>query len=420
VTRTFVCVETSEFFTRLLERVVTVEGDRLLHVSTVVPPWDGLDTARIDVRDDPAQVAAAIRAACQSPVAAVFTTQELLIGAVAAVSEVLGVARNPPAAMSAARDKARMKEIWQASGVSTPHGSHYRSRKDLDGADIRFPAVVKPTHGFASCGVRRVETEAELLEQLRKIGLINGTTLTGDGAQRPGFLIEQCLDGAEFSVDTVWFDGQPVADLLLSHVHTQGASSPYFPDRLYLLDRKVRADLRRRVVELTHAAVRALGISYGPTHTEVRFHAGTPYVLEAAARPGAGGMFYEMLRRAHGVDLVRALYLSQVCADRSELTRRLGPMRWQQASPDTDFFWYNMPYRGAGIIKDITGLDELRAQEDVLLCVCFKAPGDHLPPDGDLNANYFCNVLGRHTDRPGGPSIEALLDQYDKAVEVVY
>ncbi|MFE7563235.1 ATP-grasp domain-containing protein [Kitasatospora sp. NPDC057500] len=421
--RTFVCVETTGHFTRALEPVAAAEGDRLLFVSARAEPPAGVRSLRIDVREDPRRAAEAVAAACaDEPAVAAFTNQEPYVIATAALAEALGVGRNPLASASAARDKARMKEVWQAAGVSTPRGTHATSRAGLDLAGVVYPAIVKPTHGFASCGVRRVESEEELLEQVRKIALLNATTMAQGGVPGGGgFLVEQCLEGREFSVDSVWCDGRPAVDLLMTNRSDLVSSGPYFPDRLYVLDPSLPPEVRRAVVDLTHDAVRALGISHGPTHTEVRFHDGTPYVLEAAARPGAGGVFYDLARHALGVDPMRAMYLSLVCEGREEFDRRAEPaLREAQVPRDTSYFWFNVPHRGSGIIRAVEGLDEVRDRAEVLLCVCFKEPGQRLHPDGDLISDYFCNITGRHREVPGGPSLPELLKSFEETIEIVY
>jgi ATP-grasp domain len=250
--------------------------------------------------------------------------------------------------------------------------------------------------------------------------LINATLIAKEGARDCGLLVEQCLEGPEYSVDAVWFGGTPVCELLLSRGSPAALAGPYYPDRLYLLDQSLSAGHRDAVLGLAREAVRALGVGSGATHTEVRFHGDTPYVLETTTRPGAGGMFYDLAEKAHGAEFTRALYLTQVCRDRAELDDRLGRMRWCAVADDTSYFWYNLPYRGCGIIREITGLDELRRRDDVLLCVCYKKPGSYIHSDSDLNTDYFCNIVGRHVREPGGPTLESLLDTYERMIEVLY
>ncbi|MGI5155426.1 ATP-grasp domain-containing protein [Microbispora sp. CA-102843] len=418
---TFVCLETTEFFTRELARVAAVERDQLLLVTAGPPPLEGFPSLVTDARADPAGTAAAIRARCaEAPVAAVLTEREVFLETAAELTELLGVAGNPPEVVRAARDKARMKEIWSAAGVRTPAGRSFRSRAELAPETLTYPVVVKPARGFASCGVRRVDSPAELLEQTKKIALINATLVARESDQDAGLLVEECLDGEEYSVDTVWFDGEPVCEFLLSRGHPGLLAGPYYPDRLYLLQQSLPEERRREVSALARDAVRALGIRSGASHTEVRLRGGVPYVLESSARPGAGGVFYELVRRAHEVDFTRALYLSLVCSDRAELDARLGLVRWRQVPEGASYFWYNLPYRGAGLIEEIAGAEELERREDVLFCVWHKRPGGYLHAYNDLNPDYFCTVVGRHTAAQGGPPLEELVASYDRLIDVGY
>ncbi|MGI5155422.1 ATP-grasp domain-containing protein [Microbispora sp. CA-102843] len=415
--RTLVCVGTTEHYTRRLAEVAAGEGDRLLLV-THVRSLDAVDSLLLDVQPDPDAAAAAVLARCgERPVSAVLTDQELFVVPAAILAAGLGVAADPREAADAARDKARMKELWQAAGVATPTGRRFGSQRELAYARFDYPVVVKPVAGFGSCGVRRVGDERELAEQVRKISLINATTLAGSGST--GFLVEQCLSGPEYCVDTVWVDGRPVLDCVLARAADRDSSGPYYPDRVYTLGDAVPGEVRAAVLDLAHRAIRALGISRGPTHTEVKFDGGTPYVLEAAARPGAGGAFYELARQAYGTDMLRAVYLSLVCGSGAEFDRRWGRPAPQPVEEGVTYFWYNLPYEGSGLIASLTGLDALRARPEVLLATCYSGPGDYVDPD-DLNAFYLCTVMGRHAAEPGSPDLEALLKAYDDLVEVVF
>ncbi|NUO97511.1 MAG: ATP-grasp domain-containing protein [Nonomuraea sp.] len=430
--RTLVCVGTTEHYTRRLAEVAADEGDRLLLVTHTRPPAavgsppvtrpsppDGVDSLFVDVRPDPAAAAAAVLARCGGrPVAAVLTDQELLMIPAAALAAELGVSAHPPEVADAARDKARMKELWRAAGVATPAGRRFGSHREPAGLRFDYPVVVKPVAGFGSCGVRRVDDERELAEQARKISLINATTVARGGGS--GFLVEQWLPGPEYCVDTVWAEGRPVLDCLLSRAADRASSGQYYPDRLYTLDDSVPGTTRAAVLDLAHRAVRALGITRGPTHTEIKFDGGTPYVLEAAARPGAGGAFYELARHAHGVDALRAMYLSLVCGSGAEFDRRWGRPDWRPVEEDVTYFWYNLPYEGSGLITSLTGLDDLRARPEVLLAACYSGPGGHVGPDDDLNAFYLCTVMGRHAAEPGSPDLGALLKVYDDLVKVAF
>ncbi|OLZ72899.1 hypothetical protein AV521_08050 [Streptomyces sp. IMTB 2501] len=414
----FLCLETTDTMTRRLVDVAHSLGDRVLLVSGSNRAPAGTDWLELDLRDEPERVAARIREQTTGTrIIGALTDQEAFVISTTAVAQALGVARYSVEAATNARDKSRMKRLWQAAGVRTPAGAAFRSRNEVVGTHITFPAVIKPTHGYTSGGVRRVDDTAALLAQAQRIGLLNATTVARDATEGTGFLVEQCLRGPEFAVDTVWFNGEPVHDCVMSRNHDEGSDSPYFPDRVYLLDQAMPAEQRNEILDITYAAVRALGITHGATHSEVRYDSGLPYVLETAARPGGSWLAYELMRLAHDADFARALYLSHVCADAEEFKQRLGPVAWRSVPKDVSYFIYFLPHSGAGLIKEIHGLDELAAREEVLLCRCYKRPGSLLLADDDLNAEPFCNVIARQT--PDGPSLQELLSAYDRALTVV-
>jgi carbamoylphosphate synthase large subunit len=419
--RTIVCVETSELFTGMLEKVADAEGDRLLLVTNKPQERARASDLVLDVGGDPGAVADIIRAHCQdAPVAAVLTSDEKLLPRAAAVSEALGVSRNTIEAINAARNKAQMKRLWQAAGVRTPSGQQLTSAKGLDPEQFTYPVIVKPVLGFASCGVRRVESGAELLSQLRKIGLFNATVISREGGPSAGFLVEQCLEGPEYAVETVWFDGEPVSDFIFSRNWGAAATGPWFPDLLYVLDETLPERRREEILDLAHRAVRALGLSYGPTHTEIRFHDDKPYVLESAARTGGGGVLYEIMDHAHGLDLARQVYMSQVCADREEFDRRVGTREWRAAPAGSEYFLYYMPYEGSGVVERVVGWEDLERRTEVLWSVCLKGPGSYLHPYDDLNSDYFASVIGCHVNRPGGASLQDLMDSLRTSVRIEY
>src|SRR5205807_9281029 len=128
------------------------------------------------------------------------------------------VARDPVTAVSAARDKAQMKRAWLTSGIRTPQGKFFPTVACLqeDLARLDFPVIAKPSAGFASCGVRKIDSSAELIDHLRSIFLFNSTVVARERLPETGFIVEEYIDGPEFSVDTIRFAGQPLCDRIMS------------------------------------------------------------------------------------------------------------------------------------------------------------------------------------------------------------
>jgi biotin carboxylase len=349
--------------------------------------------------------------------AAVLTTQEMFLTQAATLADRFGVLKDSVAVVTTTRDKARMKAVWAAAEVRTARSGFYRTAAEVRprSGELAYPVIVKPSLGYASVGVKLVASEDDLVAHLRQVSLVNSTVVAKERLADVGLLVEEYLDGEEYSVDTVWFDGRPMCDGVLSKGVPQG---PYFPDRLYHLDPELDDERRKQVVALSHEAVTAVGVRHGATHTEIRFRDGEPFVLETTNRPGAGGVFHLLFRYATGVDFARAYYASLVSEDLAEFVAVAGQPAPGRPDPDGHYFWYNVPPPGTGVIREIHGLRELRSRPGVLLGLCYKKPGGALYGEG-LESDYFCSVVGR-ADPAAGTPIEDHVRQFDSALEVIF
>ncbi|MEU8421325.1 ATP-grasp domain-containing protein [Micromonospora sp. NPDC048835] len=415
--RKVVCVETPDFFLDEMERIAAEEGDEIWVLSPEGRHRDRPRAILVDPRTEHDRAVRELTRLIGQP-DAVLTTQEMFLTQASAIADACTVARTPPAAVAASRDKARMKEIWLAAGVRTPRGIFRNAfgGPDLALDGLEFPLIAKPSQGFASCGVRKVTTRAELDEHLRKIFLVNSTVVAKERLDNTGFLIEEYVDGPEYSIDTVWFDGEPLCDGILTKGNAPG---PYYPDRLYYMDPHLPTARADRIREISYRAVRALGVTNGATHTEVRFRDDEPFVLETTNRPGAGGLFYQLFTSASGVDFHRLYYLAATCADSAELRARAGGLT-PKAVPDNEYpFWYNLPHRGSGVIRGISGLERLSARDEIDRCLSYKQPGGVLYPEG-LEADYFVSVLGVYRPGPTDPPIADHVRRYDDMIEVTF
>jgi hypothetical protein len=84
----------------------------------------------------------------------------------------------------------------------------------------------------------------------------------------------------------------------------------------------------------------------------------------------------------------------------------------------THYFWYNLPRRQTGAIRQIRGLEELTNRWEVLRSFCYKQTGGVLYPEG-LNPDYFCSVVGRYVPGATDPPIAEFVRAYDDALEVL-
>ena len=233
--------------------------------------------ACVDLQD-PAHVLAA--AASLDPIG-IVTYDERLVECTAAVAAALGL-RGPSAeAIRCCKDKSTLRARLLADGIS-PVG--FGVAHDVDEAlaharCIGWPVVLKPRALSGSIGVVRVDDERELLQRFEGAAEARAGMLR---SAHPGVLVEEYLDGPEFSVDAVTQGGRTVpivtAEKLLG-------SAPHFEEVGHVVPARPVAGLDEALTMVAQAH-RVAGLDDIATHTEFRLTAAGPRIIELNTRLG--------------------------------------------------------------------------------------------------------------------------------------
>src|SRR5207302_10771938 len=177
-----------------------------------------------------------------------------------------------PAAVERCRDKRRQRLALRGAGVAVPAFAAANSPEEAveAAAAIGFPVVVKPADGTGSRGVRLCCEPAEVLDHAA--GLL---AVRHDERGQPtigAVLVEQHVTGPEVSVETF---GTEVVGITAKHL----GRLPSFVECGH--DFPVDG-LPAGAVAL--AAIDALGLGFGPAHTEIRLGRRGPVVIEVNPR----------------------------------------------------------------------------------------------------------------------------------------
>lgn len=345
----------------------------------IVDPNDSLDVLAESIRQ---QIGSA-------PDVVICCIEQFCIN-IAKYAESIGVAVNSSNVYENLRDKKKMKKIWLEKEVTTAKAIFCEKISEVPFEALNYPVIIKPTLGAASAGVRICEDKESLKKQCQQILRFNLTILKNEN-KKSGFLIEEYITGEEYSVDTIWYNGIPYMDAIMDKGNPQG---PNFPDRLYLTNQALSLEIREELLRVSHKAVLASGVKNGGTHTEIRLKDGVGYVIESALRPGAGGCFYGLFNEALGVSFYDA-YILVNTIKLSDIQEKILENMKQNVSaiPMKRKYWYNIGYKGSGLIKNICGVEEILKLEHVDLCKIHKAPGEYLIAECD-SFTYFGFIMG--------------------------
>jgi len=238
----------------------------------------------VDTNDDDALEAAVLALARSESLAAVVPGFEFYVPAAARIARRLGLPALTAEAARACRDKSVMRRTVDAAGLRVPRYASATDQASLEVAARRvgFPCVLKPTTSAGSIHVTRTESWKELLSAYRRIladeRLDFGRRLDGT------VLVEEYVGGREFSVEGVVVEGEVNVLAITSKIL---GPEPHFVEVGHIVQADLPRATRLRLERYAAAVVRALGVSIGPFHCEVRLDGEDPVLMELGARlPG--------------------------------------------------------------------------------------------------------------------------------------
>ncbi len=357
----------AEAFIRAAERlpidlsIATESPNSLSHLHPVDLPT--FDFSR------PAEAAARARALTKThPVHAVVAVDDQATLAAAVIAEALGLPHVPADAVRASLDKYRARERMREAGIVQPD---YR-RVPFDGyqdaaQSISYPAVVKPLAMAASRGVVRVDDASQFLAAFARVAALvgsNGSRM--DESARSHLLVESYVPGWEVAVEGLVVKGRTRVVAVFDK--PDPLEGPYFPETMYVTPSRLGRATVDRIVRVTEDAVRALGLTHGPFHVELRGYGDQVLPIEVHAR-SIGGLCSRVVRFADGRSLEDV-----ILADALGLLGELPALDARAAG----VWMMQAPHRGRfEAMRGVAAACEVEGVEEVIVAA---RPGQSLEP----------------------------------------
>lgn len=199
----------------------------------------------------------------------------------------------------AATQKDVMRDRLSDAGVPVPRYVACATEGEFALAleQFEFRCVVKPADSAASRGVVLVDKKMNRDE----IGRLFAETV--EYSRKGVAMVEELMCGPEVSVEAMTVHG---ATTVIAVTDKQVTEPPYFVELGHSEPSRLSAECVKRIKEVTNAAVEAIGIETGPSHTEIIVTAEGPKVVEIAARLGGDFITSRLVPLSTGVDLVGA------------------------------------------------------------------------------------------------------------------
>ncbi|WP_433547251.1 ATP-grasp domain-containing protein [Streptomyces sp. CA-294286] len=270
----------------------------------------------------------------------------------AVIAEALGLSAHSTDTVSLVHDKEAMRVRLREAGVDST-----RSARAADVAELRafveqcgLPCVVKPISSSGSAGVTKVRHESELADAFTR------ASASYLGLTNAGVLVEEFLDGPQFSVEAFSELGEHQVVAV-----TRKFSDPRsFVELGHVSPAAVAADVSEQIHGYVSGVLDALGVEFGPTHTEIVLGDRGPRLIETHVRMG-GDRIPDLVLEATGVDV-------DDCAARQTLGEKVLPDVRAALAEDrparSSAIWF-ASLDAAGVLDGVSGLDEARARPGV-------------------------------------------------------
>ncbi|MCI0348628.1 MAG: ATP-grasp domain-containing protein [Acidobacteriales bacterium] len=260
----------------------------------------------------------------QTPLSAVVPGFEYFVPLAARIAARLGLKGLDPTKVDNVRLKNRMRNTVCDSGLRSPSFAEVETvAAGIEAAAyVTFPMVVKPIGWSGSLFVRKVDNLEELDDSLRAIF---SASFSEYGISPPKVaILEEYLSGKEYSIEGYVFEERIQ---VVSVTQTFLGCEPHFIEVGHITPAPVTVAEREKIASYVAAVVKALDISVGPFHCEIRNDAAGPVLIEIGARL-AGDNICELIAHATGIDLCKVA-IAAFMDDRALLNRYASPSRAQ-------------------------------------------------------------------------------------------
>jgi biotin carboxylase len=353
---------------------------------------------------DPAACARRIAALSpRLPIAAVVGVDEETAVAAASICAVLGLPANSPGAAVAAWHKPTLRRRLSAAGVATPAHAVFSRSQDAAAiaARTRYPCVLKPSFLSGSRGVIRADGPEAFAAAWDRIGrLLDEPGVASRGGKLSREIVaEDFVAGSEVAVEALLREG--ALTVLALFDKPDPLDGPFFEETIYVTPSRLARPEQSRIGALVAAGARALGLSEGPVHAEVRCGESGPSIIELAAR-SIGGLCARTLRFGTGMSLEEVILSNAL---------RLPVPSLERERPAAGVMMIPIPR--AGVLERVGGIEAARAVAGIVEVTISAHAGQRLVPLPE--GSRYLGFLFSRAETPGEAE-EALREAHRRLV----
>jgi len=270
----------------------------------------------------------------------------------------LGFVFNSPVVTERCLDKWLMKEVLQRHKVPCAKGFLLKpGDAPVKPGSLSWPVIIKPRDAFSSRGVYRCADAGDIESYIAESRSFSSS---GD------VIIEEFLQGMEYSVEAVTFNGETTIVQI-----TEKYITPYprTVEMGHLQPADLEMTIRMQMSAVVIRALKALGVMNSASHTEVMVTENGPQVIETGARLGGDFIGSYLTLASTGMSMDRAAV---------EIAMGVRPSHMPSVRAFSMIRYLELPE--GGTVDQVLPFDDILSLPGVVFAALFVRPGDIIKP----------------------------------------
>ncbi|MFZ3132926.1 MAG: ATP-grasp domain-containing protein [Desulfosporosinus sp.] len=218
---------------------------------------------------------------------------------VATVATELGLSGIDVETAYKATNKAKMREVLKQANVPIPEfyivNTYEEYRRAVDRFRFTKKFIVKPADNSGSRGIYMVQSVSEIDKAYKH---------SKKNSRCGAILVEEYMEGPEVSVETLTINGTTNV-LAITDKLTTGF--PYFVEMGHSQPTQLNKNVVKNITDVAKAAIKAIGITTGPSHTEIIVTKSGAKIVELGARMGGDNITTYLVPLSTGIDMVKSV-----------------------------------------------------------------------------------------------------------------
>ena len=204
-----------------------------------------------------------------------------------------------------ATNKHLMREAFKKGDAPSPISILAKSAEDAWEQFMAMPgdAILKPSRNSGSRGIAKVSKGSNGVSEVSKEDFYKLYDIALEESRDNSVLIEQFIEGPEFSVEIIVWEGKVN---VLTVTDKKTTEAPHFVELGHNQPSCFPEETVALIKDVAVRGVKALGVDKCACHAEVKVQDGKAYLMEIGARMGGDFISTVLTRLSTGIDMVAA------------------------------------------------------------------------------------------------------------------